>query len=187
MLDFNDLIFKLETDVINFKTDLKYKLKKSAIELSLRKLSATEINKLMECVNQAVSFWVFPVREHCHDIKDEERKREKLADIDKFRNYLTLNTLYQLVVKKEECVYIHMSWDPMENLSESVRDSEISCLYMPVKTYMFVYGDKVMLDDTIYYDSLQNSTENLNSMNSGERKTKLKSINEYLNLFSNNK
>ena len=80
-----------------------------------------------------------------------------------------------------------MSWDPMENLSETVRDSEISCLYMPVKTHMFVYGDKVMLDDTIYYDSLQNSTENLNSMNSGERKTKLKSINEYLNLFSNNK
>lgn len=187
MIDFNDLIFKLETDVINFKTDLKYKLKRAAIELSLRKLSATEIDKLMECVNQAVSFWVFPVIEHCHDIKDEERKKKKLAAIDKFRIYLTLNTLYQLVVKKEESVYIHKSWSSMENLSESVRDSEISDLYMPVKTHMFVYNDKVMLDDTIYYDSSQNSTENLNSINSGEQKTKLKSINEYLNLFSNNK
>lgn len=187
MIDFSDLKYKLEIGVINLKTDLKYKLKKEAIELSLRKLSAIEIDKLMECVNQAVSFWVSPVSEHCQDIEDGERKKEILADIDTFRNYLTLNTLYQLVVKKKEYVYIHKSWDPMENLSESVRDSEVSSLYMPVKTHMFVYNDKVVLNDTIYYDSSQSKEENIDSMNSGEGKARLKSINEYVNLFSNNK
>ncbi len=178
---------KLEIGIIDLKIGLKYKLKKFAVELSLKNLSTEETNKIMECVNQAVSFWVSPIIEHCPDIKDEKRKKERLVEIDRFKNYLTLNILYQLVVKKEEYVYIHKSWDALENLAESVRDSEISDLYMPVKTHMYVYRDKVKLDDELYYDSAQNDAENSNSMNSNGNKTKLKSINEYMNLFLNNK
>lgn len=169
-------------DFINLKTDLKYKLKTVAIKLSLKKLSIIEINNLIECVYQAVSFWVSPVIEHCSNIKDEKSKNERLAEIDKFKDYLALNTLYQLVVKKEEDVYIHKSWDAMENLAESVRDSEISELYMPVKTHMHVYRDKVVLNGELYYDPFAYDEDNLNSMNSAENKAKLKSINEYANL-----
>lgn len=176
---------RLEIGIINRKTELKYGLKKLAVELSLKKLSDIEIDNLKKCVDKAVSFWISPVIEHCPDIEDEERKKKRLAKINKFINYLTLNTFYQLVVKKEEYVYIHKSWSAMENLDESVRDSEIPELYMPVKTHMYVYRNKVMLNDRLYYDSAQNDVENMDSMNSSGDKAKLKSINEYVNLFSN--
>lgn len=178
-------IFK--TYDVNDNIDLKYKLKKIAVELSLEKLSTNEVDKIMKCVNQAISFWSSPVNEKISDIDDEECKKERLAEIDKFRNYLTLNTLYQLVVKNEEYVYIHKSWEAMENLAESVRDSGVLDLYMPVKTHMHVYRDKVMLGDRLYYDSVQNDAENLDSMDLSRNKTKLKSIYEYVNLFSNNR
>lgn len=181
---------KLEIGISNTRIDLKYIFKKLAVELSLKNLSKNEVDKIMKCVNQAVSFWSSPLIEHCSDIDDEESKKERLADIDKFRYYLTLNTLYQLVVKKERFVYIHKSWSAMENLVESVKDSQVFDFYMPVATHMYVYRDKVMLNDkngTIYYDSSQNDVKNLNSMNSSRNKAKLKSINEYFNLFSNNR
>lgn len=178
--------YTFETYDMTDNIDLKYKLKTMAVELSLKKLSVIEIDNLKRCVDQAVSFWISPVIENSSDIEDEEIKKKRLAAIDKFRNYLTLNILYQLVVKKEENVYIHKSWSAMQNLDESVRDSGVSELYMPVKTHMHVYRDKVMLDDRLYYDSAQNDTENLDSMNSSGNKTKLKSINEYVNLFLNN-
>ena len=181
------LKYKLQIGIVDIRTNLKYKLKKLAVNLSLKNLSLNEVDKIMKCVNQAVSFWSSPINEKISNIDDEERKKERLTAVDKFTNYLTLNILYQLIVKKEKYVYVHKSWDAMENLAESVRDSEVSDLYMPVKTHMYVYRDKVMLDDMVYYDLSQNDTENLNSMSSIGNKAKLKSINEYVNLFSNNK
>lgn len=187
MMNVNVLKYELKIDVIDSKTDLKYQLKTAAIKLSLQKLSIIEISDLMVCVNQAVSFWVSPVIEDCQDIKDEERKKERLAVINKFRNYLTLNTLYQLIVKKEENVYIHNSWSPMENLFESVKDSEVPTLNLPVKTHMHVYRDKVILNDRTYYDSTQNDVENSDSMNLNGNRAITKSHKEYINLFSNRK
>ena len=178
---------KLQIGIIDIKTDLKYKLKKLAVGMYLSNIPPNELDKIMKCVNQAVYFWASPVSEKISNIDDEQIKNERLAEIDKFRNYLTLNILYRLIVKKEEYVYVHKSWSACENLAESVRDSEVPDLYMPVKTHMYVYRDKVMLGDMVYYDLAQSDTENLNSMSSVGNKAKFKSINEYVNLFSNNK
>lgn len=143
-------------------TDWKYKLKILAIELSLKKFTNLEKNKLIKCINKAVSFWSSPVRDYYSKIDDDKIKENRLTEVNNFCKYLTINTLYQLVVRRKEYVFIHNNLSPAENLLESVHDSEIHTLYMPVTGMMYVYKDKIIIDDNIYYDLTQDNSDNIN-------------------------
>ena len=151
---------------------LKYKLKTMVLKLQLRKLSSKEMEDLSKCVTEAVAFWANPLSEGNVD----EKK------INDFKNYLTINTLYSLIVKKSEYVYIHKSWDPLEGLAESVYDSGVSNLYLPIKTHMDVYRDKVIVDGEMYY-TLECHDNESNKLEITD-KTRIKSLNELIGVIT---
>ena len=144
----------------NAKYAFKYALKSEAIKLSSIKLAEKEKEELSELVSKAVSFWSTPLYNSNLLLENEELKKKKQVAIDNFSRYLMIDTLYDLIVKKSERVYIHCSWDPAEGIARSVRASEVPTLYLPIKTHMFVYKDKILLDDYIYYDVSQSDEVN---------------------------
>lgn len=166
------------------KYAFKYALKSEAIKLSFIKLTDKEKEELFEVVANAVSFWSTPLYNSNLSQENEVLNEKKQVAIDNFSRYLMIDTLYDLIVKKTESVYIHCSWDPMEGLASSVRASGVSILHLPMKTHMHVYKDKILLGDYVYYDVSQSVEENKNNRREGIDRTRTKTIKNYMDLFN---
>ncbi len=163
----------------------KYALKSEAIKLSFIKLADKEKEELFKVVANAVSFWSTPLYNSNLSQENEVLNEKKQVAIDNFSRYLMIDTLYDLIVKKTESVYIHCSWDPMEGLASSVRASGVSILHLPMKTHMHVYKDKILLEgDYTYYDVSQSVEENKNNRREGIDRTLTKTIKIYMDLFN---
>lgn len=142
-------------NAIDLKIALKYKLKVSAIKLLLMKLDIIEIDSLIKCVSEGVSFWVTALREGNEQLEDEQEKNRRIQKIDNFGRYLTINVLYDLIVKKKEYSYMCTNDVPLDGLFECVYDSDVATAHFPFITDMRIYRDKVMLNDSVCYDFKQ--------------------------------
>ena len=168
----------------NAKYAFKYALKSEAIKLSSIKLADKEKEELFEVVANAVSFWSTPLYNSNLSQENEVLNEKKQVAIDNFSRYLMIDTLYDLIVKKTESVYIHCSWEPMEGIAGSVRASGVSTLHLPRKTHMSVYKDKILLGHYTYYDVSQSVEENKNNRREGIDRTLTKTIKNYMDLFN---
>lgn len=166
------------------KNAFKYALKSEAIKLSSIKLADKEKEELSKVVANAVSFWSTPLYNSNLSQENEVLSEKYQVAIDNFSRYLMIDTLYDLIVKKTEYVYIHCSWEPMEGIAGSVRASGVSPLYLPIKTHMSVYKDKILLGKYIYYDVSQSVEENKNNRREGIDRTLTKTIKNYMDLFN---